>query len=120
MKLQDNLYSISSIDGLTAEVTLCPGSDIFAAHFPGRPVTPGVCIIGIATELLSRITGLSLSLREVVNAKFLAVIDPRESPSVTYSFSRLTRDEAAGSLKATAVVSRGDVIFAKLSLLYIA
>lgn len=118
MKLQDNLYRIISQTDSSAQVELLADCIIYKAHFPGRPVTPGVCIIGMAGELLEILTGMRLSLAEVVNAKFLAVINPHEMPVITYTFSKLVADDAAATLKVTAAVTAGDTVCSKLSLLY--
>lgn len=118
MKLQDNLYRIIEQNDSSAQVELLADCIIYKAHFPGRPVTPGVCIIGMAGDLLEGLTGMQLSLIEVINAKFLAVIDPREMPSVTYTFSKLVHDDAAATLRVAASVTAGDTVCSKLSLLY--
>lgn len=118
MNLNNNLYTILTADPEAASYTLelLPDCVIYRAHFPGHPITPGVCIIQVATELLSRQLGVELQLTEVVNAKFLSVINPEETPSVTYTFKKITLDEATATVKATATVSHADTIFTKLSL----
>lgn len=118
MKLQDNLYRVTSLADHSAQVELLSDCMIYKAHFPEHPITPGVCIIGIATELLRLITGLRLNLTEVVNAKFLAIIDPLEMPAVTFTFSKLIRDDASATIKVAVSVTTGDTVYSKLSLLY--
>ena len=58
MKLLDSLFSIvsaSSEDGRHVyTIRLNPEHFIYKAHFPGEPITPGVCIMQIAIELRSR------------------------------------------------------------------
>ena len=53
MSLKDSLYHIVSCESGKAVVRLDPSSPVYAAHFPGYPITPGVILIEIATELLS-------------------------------------------------------------------
>ena len=53
------------------DVHLNADSAIFRAHFPEFPITPGVCILQIALELLETITGRQLEISEVKNVKFL-------------------------------------------------
>ena len=56
MKLRDSLYTIVSEfkgDGRhDFNIKLDPEHFIYKAHFPGEPITPGVCIMQIAKELL--------------------------------------------------------------------
>lgn len=49
---------------------------IFEGHFPGKPVVPGVCMMQIIQELLSRTLNKNLLIRKASNIKFLHVIDP--------------------------------------------
>ena len=72
---------------------------IYAAHFPGAPITPGVCVIQIARELIEEELKQKLMIRRVKNVKFLKVISPVEMPDVTYWFevreSRIEGEKAA-------------------------
>ena len=56
MRLLNNLYKVlcaDSKDGrLTFKVKLDPDCFIYQTHFPGNPITPGVCLIQITSELL--------------------------------------------------------------------
>ena len=63
--------------------------DFFKGHFPGEPVTPGVCILQIAQELLSEETELNLSLKKIKNAKFTAVIAPNNISELIVTFSNI-------------------------------
>lgn len=119
MRLIDNMYDVEdmTVNGqrCTATVTLRPDCDIYRAHFPGQPVTPGVCIIGMATELASTAFGTPVRLSVVHNAKFIAVIDPYVTPAVTYDIT--TRDTDSGDMQLTVTVtSPSGQTFAKLSL----
>ncbi len=98
------------------QLTLNPECMIYKAHFPGHPVTPGVCIIQIALELLEILLERKVELKEVVNAKFLSVIDPEETPEVSYEFSKSTYVDNQ-VLKVAVAVSSPSAKCAKLSLL---
>lgn len=117
MKLLNNLYEITSRqqDG-TAHVyavSLNPASTIYKAHFPGQPVTPGVCIIQTAVELLSDALDSRLSLAEVKNAKFLAVLTPSDS-SISVRLDKISSD-ADGLVKAQATVASPETTYSKIS-----
>ena len=76
--LEGLLYRRLSLGGelsaAKASVVLLDDSPIYKAHFPGFPVTPGVCIVGMAVELASlffpwkevRIVGFLLVLYDLI------------------------------------------------------
>lgn len=118
MKLQNNLYSIveRKEDGFC--IALNAESLIYKAHFPEQPITPGVCIIQIANELLEELLNQKVEIKEVVNAKFLSVINPIENNKVAYTFSKMVKDNLNHTLKMTVSVASEETVCAKLSLLY--
>lgn len=60
----------------TCEVTLNPAHAIYEGHFPGMPVTPGVCMLRIVRECASRIMNSTLRFQQINSCKFLSVVDP--------------------------------------------
>lgn len=109
-----HLYHIQDVeftDGtLTASVTLNPDHAIFAGHFPGQPVLPGVCQLALVKELLQKHLQKKLVLTRADQVKFMAMVDPRRTPDLRVSI-RLT--EADGIHTAQTVLSAGDLIFLK-------
>ena len=89
---------------------------IYKAHFPGSPITPGVCIIQAAGELLENKLGHKLYLKTVKNVKFLSVIIPEEGKKVKYSFSNIVEDDSG--VKTQVLVSDDATIYAKISLIF--
>lgn len=120
MILKNNLYRILSADtGMKSfRLELIQDCGIYRAHFPEQPITPGVCIIQTASELLSELLSTAVELQSVSNAKFLAVIDPRETKNITYRFTRIVPDEDKVTLKVSATVSDNETTYTKLSLVY--
>ena len=118
MTLQDNLYTIVSRqgqEGATAfQVRLNPEWPIYKAHFPGHPITPGVCIVQMVQELLQRALHRDVTLRKAKNVKYLAIISPEEVNELTVSFTKIETLED-GSLKVQAQVAAGETIYTKLS-----
>ena len=92
------------------------GHAIYGAHFPGSPVTPGVCIIQTVKELAERSIGRPLFLRTVRNAKFLRVIDPRQATEVTFPLA-ISRPDEGGVAVSCVVTDAVGTLFAKISLL---
>lgn len=115
MQLKDNLYTIWKREGEEPQVSyqlrLNPSCFIYQAHFPGEPITPGVCIVQMAKELLEELLQKTLILTKVKNVKFLSVLTP-EDETVTFAINKLTVDE---EVKAQLVVSTPKEVKAKLS-----
>ena len=86
MLLKD-FYEVQLIDKVSdtkylVTITLNPKHEVFKGHFPGNPVTPGVCMMQIIKELTQEITGFSLMLKSSSNVKFMALINPDETPNL--------------------------------------
>lgn len=120
MMLKNNLYRIAAEnkDEKSYRLELIPDCMIYRAHFPEQPITPGVCIIQIASELLTDLYSLTFELSSVSNAKYLAVINPQDTPELTYTFKKTVFDDEKQSVKVSVIVSNNDTVFTKLSLVY--
>lgn len=119
MKFLNNLYHIVSKDVVDASIRyniyLDASHFIYQAHFPDEPITPGVCIIQIAKELLEEHLGIGLEIQKVKNVKFLNVISPLATPNVTYVFEKIMPDDSEKTYKVMTQVSSGETSLAKLS-----
>ena len=82
--LQGSLYRIITRSGNKFTVELDRGCEIYSAHFPGHPITPGVAIVQIAVELLSLVSGRTLDISYAKNIKFLVPIIPEEGTLLDY------------------------------------
>lgn len=118
MKLLNDLYTIDEREINSFQLHLNKECIIYKAHFPEQPITPGVCIIQIAKELLEILMNKPVALKEVVNAKFLSVINPIETPVVRYNFTKIIQDDESHEIKVSIIVASTSVNCAKLSLLY--
>lgn len=121
MKLLNNLYKILSVEKddkkVSYNIRLNNDDVIYKAHFPGYPVTPGVCIIQIAMEILEIESHASLSLQKVNNAKFLAVLSPAKDPVITFKIAKMTEATDTNCISAQLIVSSPTTVFSKLSIL---
>lgn len=119
MTLLDSFYHIvssgSSTDGYSYTIGMDAGHPIYKAHFPQRPITPGVCILQIGRELLSQALGKKLELVSARNVKFLSVLSPDGNP-VNVSIHHITQ-EPDGKIAARIDFTRGDSPVAKLSII---
>lgn len=98
------------------QLRLDPQHTIFRAHFPGNPITPGVCIIQMVAELLEQMMERPLALKRVVNVKFQHVLSPVEHPTCRVMFRSVEMQEGLWRVKA--VVKEDGIQFAQLSLVF--
>ena len=114
----NNLYKILSgrIAADEAEFTLVfnPDHVIYKAHFPGEPITPGVCILQTGLELMEKAADEDLEISEVKNVKFLNILPP-DGAQVTARVSRLARD--GENIKAQVELRAAETSIAKMSLI---
>jgi 3-hydroxyacyl-[acyl-carrier-protein] dehydratase len=92
--LEDHFYKIlgeiqqtTAVNGdqvLIAHIRLNPEHSIFGGHFPGNPVVPGVCQIEMIREILGKFLGKVLFLGFSDNVKFMNMIDPLQTPEITF------------------------------------
>lgn len=107
-KISDSKYSVM--------VVLNKEHDIFKGHFPGNPVTPGVCMMQIIKELSQEIIGSSLIMTSSNNVKFMAIINPEINATL-----RLELDfsgDILSELKVKNVTYFGDTVALKLTNTY--
>ena len=55
----------------------------FEGNFPGNPLLPGVCQLGLCCDALSRMLGKRVELRSVSRCKFIAPIRPGQKVKIT-------------------------------------
>ncbi|MEC3906108.1 3-hydroxyacyl-ACP dehydratase [Tamlana sp. 2201CG12-4] len=83
------IQSITPIDTNTihASIRLNKNHDVFHGHFPGNPVTPGVCMIQTIKEITQTQVNSLLFLQNISNVKFTALINPNINPDLTLELS---------------------------------
>lgn len=84
--LLDDYFKIDSrttVDDETVfRVTLSPEHRVYAGHFPGNPVSPGVCNIQMIKECAGLLTGKRLFLGYISRCRLSAVITPQATPQL--------------------------------------
>ena len=112
--LQGILYETMAVDAAGATVRLLPESPVYQGHFPGYPITPGVCLVEIALELIAAMAdqvGHDEKVRLVgaKNIKFTSPIIPTEGTELRFNLG------GEGSER-TVEIPSGDTLCAKMSL----
>lgn len=117
MILKDQLFTITKRqekEGKTVfSIALNPECFIYKAHFPGNPITPGVCIIQTACELLGELEGRKLEVTEIKNVKFLNILSPVSNKNVEFVFNSIDHEDSKA--KAKIDVKDGEELFTSIS-----
>lgn len=96
MQLKD-FYTLNNLvvdeNLATANITINKDHEIFNGHFPGNPVTPGVCMMQIIKELTEEIVGKTLFMQSSSNIKFMAIINPNKTPDLVLNLDITKTDE---------------------------
>ena len=125
--LRGILYEILTVAPDGATIRLLPESPVYRGHFPGYPITPGVCLVQIALELIGEMAGRAdhdekkemadqvghdgnnVRLVGAKNIKFTSPVFPEEGKELRFS---LSGEGGNWSVE----VYDGDVLSAKMSL----
>lgn len=138
MKLLNDFFKITDIqadnDEIRCVVKLNAEHVIYQAHFPGNPITPGMLLLQIATEILqlylskSNVNDIAvhlfddfvkahtpqLSLQTVVNMKFRKPVEPGSSP--VFIFRKMKTD--GNALSVSISIDDNETQLVKMSLVY--
>lgn len=119
MKLLNSLYHILSKDmselSFSYDIHLDATHFIYQAHFPENPITPGVCIIQIAKELMEEHYQQQFRIQKVLNVKFLNVISPIDTPNIVCKYTKISAGQIAQTCKAQVQFLSGETLMGKLS-----
>lgn len=113
--LKDNLYrlvALSGEDGIyKAEIALIAESPVFAGHFPGKPIVPGVCLVQMTVDTIETIEGRAKEICGAKDIRFTSIVIPLECSSLHLE---LRKTDEGG--RWTATVSAGGELRSKFSL----
>jgi len=119
--LQKSFYKLLGINERVEEpepvrkfytrIEFIPSHPIFAGHFPGNPIVPGVCQVEMIREIVMEILNKPLLLRKSDNIKFLSMINPVLQPVLNIDLDLKTR--SADETDVTAVIRSEQAVFLK-------
>ena len=114
--LLNNFYKILELhseDGeiIKAKIEINSNHEIFSGHFPNNPIVPGVCLIQIVKETLSKHLGKELTLAEGKNIKFTAVVNPNEYKQL--EVEHILKSTENGIFRVNSKIFNLDTIFLK-------
>ncbi|MFA7274769.1 MAG: 3-hydroxyacyl-ACP dehydratase [Crocinitomicaceae bacterium] len=97
MILKDKFYQITALqheeNSITATLQIDANHTIFDGHFPNNPVTPGVVEMEIIKEILATALDKTLKMKSMSSCKFLAILNPTETPEVLVNISIAEQEE---------------------------
>lgn len=112
------INSLENIDGqkYVANIRLNKDHKVFSGHFPGNPVTPGVCMMQIIKELTQEVVNTPLTMKSASNIKFMALINPEVNPELKLELDIILADDNTIKVKNTSYFD--DTVVLKLSCIY--
>ena len=118
-KIMNNnkLYDVLAQDGSSFLLKMKDEHVVYQGHFPGQPITPGVCLVQMIGEILQEKVGRMMELDTITNLKFIQPLSPVETPEVDVVFSSISFDDKGRCIVKGTVISE-DTIFTKYSMIY--
>ena len=115
-----DLFTILNVDEndgtIQAEVAINKDSDIYKAHFPGDPITPGVCQMHLIKDVLSSAyPNKNFKLKNSKQTKFTEVLRPTEHTQIQVNIQVNEKDE---QFHINAQVYNAEKVFLKAKLTY--
>lgn len=120
MFLNDFFYIVNSEEstaGLKIRIRLNPDHAIFAGHFPGNPVTPGVMELQIVKELLEQKHARQLQMLSMPRCKYLNILNPVQFPEFDVNI-QYANNSTPDQLSISASGESGDQVFFKFNATY--
>ena len=99
------------IDTVSANITLNKEHQIYNGHFPGMHVVPGVCLVEIIRQVLSRSINEKLFISKIVSVKFVASVDPSKNHNLNLNATISNRSE--NSFEANIVIFDENKVYVK-------
>lgn len=113
--LKNDFFTIAGKENgeglVTYHVVLNPDHNIFKGHFPGNPISPGVCNIGMIKACAEEEVGCGLFIGNLKQCKFSHLITPNENKELDIVLKLETTEQI---VKIAATIVKGDTKFMDL------
>lgn len=94
------------------EVSMNADCSVYEGHFPGEPISPGVCNIQMLKECLETVLGHSVLLDTIQQCRFTTLITPIAYPELEVRICLLRQEEEHVKFKAT--LGKGEEVYLEL------
>lgn len=111
-----NYYTIlrqsQESDAYLFEVSLNADCNVYQGHFPGEPISPGVCNIQMLKECLEIVLEHSVLLDTIQQCRFTTLVTPVAYPELEVRIYLLKQEE--GRVKFKATLGKGENVYLEL------
>ncbi len=118
MKLINDFYTILDAgtegDVYRCKVRLNAQHGIYRVHFPENPITPGVCLLQMAAEIMGERYHKTFLLFKGSNIKFKRPVTPHDQPVFVFSKMVMENDRLSTNIS----IEDGGSPFVTMSLCY--
>ena len=109
-------YTIENVlkqdDGIVHfDISLNADSQVYEGHFPGEPVSPGVCNIQMIKECAEQVAGKSLFLNNLQQCRLTNFVTPLAHPQVEV---KILLEEKGEAYKLKATIGKGEETYLDL------
>ncbi|MBQ8361784.1 MAG: hypothetical protein IJX44_07560 [Bacteroidaceae bacterium] len=103
----------NSIEGGIGDfcIRLNAGCRVYQGHFPGKPVSPGVCNIQMLKELAELMAGQRLFMNNLQQCRLTTLITPDEHPTLK---ANLLLEKIDGGYKLRAALGQDEAVFLEM------
>lgn len=93
------------------DISLNADCPVYEGHFPGEPVSPGVCNIQMIKECAEQVAGKSLLLNNLQQCRLTTLVTPIQHPQVEVT---ILLEEKGDGYKLKATVGKGEDVYLDL------
>ena len=109
-------YTIENVlkqdDGFVRfDISLNADSPVYEGHFPGEPVSPGVCNIQMVKECAEQVAGKSLFLNNLQQCRLTTLVTPLAHPQVEV---KILLEEKGEAYKLKATIGKNEDVYLDL------
>ena len=104
----------SSTNGLSGTffVHLNPECEVYKGHFPGTPVSPGVCNIQMMLECAEKVARQTLRVRKINRCRFTTLLTPLTHPELEMHIDMQKKED--NSFLLNALIGKGEDVYQTL------
>ena len=109
-------YTIEKVlkqdDGIVRfDISLNADCPVYEGHFPGEPVSPGVCNIQMVKECAEQVAGKSLFLNNLQQCRLTTLVTPLAHPQVEV---KILLEEKGEAYKLKATIGKNEDVYLDL------
>lgn len=93
------------------DISLNADCQVYEGHFPGEPVSPGVCNIQMIKECAELVVGKSLLLNNLQQCRLTTLVTPIQHPQVEVT---ILLEEKGDAYKLKATIGKGEEVYLDL------